>query len=40
MPKISERRLKELDERQDLFIHATNIEKHEKVNLQVQLQIA
>ncbi|MFH1192317.1 MAG: site-specific DNA-methyltransferase [bacterium] len=38
--KISERRLKELDERPDLFRNAMNAEKYEKVNLQVQLQIA
>jgi len=38
--KIAERRIKELDERPDLFKNITNIEKQEKRNLQVQLQIA
>lgn len=38
--KISERRLKELDEKPDLFVKATEPQKHIQRNLQVQLQIA
>jgi len=38
--KISEKRLKELDEKPDLFRNTVNTEKQEKKRLQVQLQIA
>lgn len=38
--KISEQRLKELDEKPDLFNNITNLEKQEKRSIQVQLQIA
>ena len=38
--KISERRLKELDERPDLFVDIVNPQKDTQRNLQVQLQIA
>lgn len=38
--KISERRLKELDERPDLFVDIVNPQKHIQRNLQTQLQIA
>lgn len=38
--KISEKRLKELDEKPNLFRNLINIEKHEKISLQAQLQIA
>lgn len=38
--KISEKRLKELDNKPDLFRNAINTEKQEKKSLQVQLQIA
>ena len=38
--KISERRLKELDEKPDLFVNIVNSQKHIQRNLQIQLQIA
>ena len=38
--KISEKRLRELDEKPDLFRNIANIEKQEKRSLQIQLQIA
>lgn len=38
--KISERRLKELDEKPDLFIDTATLQKHTQRTLQVQLQIA
>ena len=38
--KNSERRLKELDERPDLFVDIVNPQKHMQRNLQAQLQIA
>ena len=37
---ISERRLKELDEKPNLFVDAINLQKHIQRNLQIQLQIA
>ncbi|MBI5765629.1 site-specific DNA-methyltransferase, partial [Candidatus Falkowbacteria bacterium] len=37
--KISKKRLKEIDEKPDLFRNITNVEKQEKTSLQVQLQI-
>ena len=38
--KISEKRLKELNQKPDLFRNTVNAEKQEKRSLQVQLQIA
>jgi len=38
--KISEKRLKELDKKPDLFRDTINVKKQEKASLQVQLQIA
>lgn len=38
--RISEKRLKELNEKPNLFRNVTDIEKQEKTSLQVQLQIA
>lgn len=38
--KISEKRLKEIDDKPDLFSQAAKVEKQEKKSLQVQLQIA
>lgn len=38
--KISERRLKELDEKPDLFVDIVGSQKYAQRNLQVQLQIA